>query len=175
MKIADARYRCDQLIDTTFTINGKQYCARDLGYSFEWMNSKRTFGVCNYTKKLIKLSEHLCYHNQIEQVEDTILHELAHAFSYHIFGRAGIGHNHLWKSVCVQIGARPSRCYTDKEVNIGGYKYVLRHKVTKEEFTKYHKWPAKTHKKIKNIYIKRRKMETLGQLEIVAATECPSF
>jgi predicted SprT family Zn-dependent metalloprotease len=169
MKIADARYLADCLIDTTFTINGRKYCARDIGYSFAWMNRKRTLGLCNYSKKQILLSEDYVFNNNVELVKDTILHELAHAFSYHIYGSRGHGHNQYWRSVCVQIGALPNRCKSTDDGLKVDYAYVLRHKETKEVYSGFHKWPSKTANRISEVWIRGKKWETLGKLEIVSA------
>lgn len=175
MKIADARYLADCLIDTTFTIDGKEYCARNLGYSFDWMKRKRHLGLCSYMKKKIFLSEDYVYHNDVSLVKDTILHELAHAFSYFIYGRVGCGHGLHWKNVCVQIGARPRRCKSkDDGVKIK-YKYLLRHRKSGEVYSGYHKWPSKTHERIHEVWIRGKKMETLGYLEVVPASAAESL
>jgi predicted SprT family Zn-dependent metalloprotease len=168
MKIADARYLADCLIDTSFTINGKSYKARDIGYKFEWMNRKRALGLCNYRTKTILLSEDYVFNNSIELVKDTILHELAHAFSYFIYGSAGAGHNSLWRNVCRQIEAKPQRCKTlnDGLVPTEG-KYILRHKDTHEVFSHYHKWPSKLYNQLSQTWIRGRQLETKGKLELV--------
>jgi len=177
MKIADARYLADTLIDTVFTVNGKEVCARKLGYDFEWMSRKKTLGLCDYNRKKILLSEDYVYNNQVELVEDTIRHELAHAFSHHIYGVAGCGHNHYWRGVCVQVGAKPKRSWKSEKVGLvtSGHKYVLRHKETKEVFGKYFKFPHAVHERVSQMYIKNRRWETLGKLELVGASEIPMF
>jgi predicted SprT family Zn-dependent metalloprotease len=169
MKIADARYLADCLIDKSFTINGKSYCARDLGYKFEWMNRKKTFGLCKYGSKTILLSEDYVFNNSVELINDTILHELAHAFSRHIYGRVGAGHNQYWRNVCRQIGAIPQRC---KSLNDGLVlsegKYILRHKETQEVYSHYHKWPSKLYARLSETWIRGKKSETMGKLELVS-------
>ena len=170
MKIADARYLADQLLDKTFVIDGKSYCARDIGYNFQWMNRKRTLGLCDYNKKLILLSEDYVFNNDVTLVEDTIRHELAHAFSYFIFGRAGVGHNCYWRHVCVQVGANPQRCKSETDgLVVSAAKYVLRHKDTGEIYNKYYKWPTATYRRCLNneIWIRGRKFQTKGKLEVV--------
>jgi predicted SprT family Zn-dependent metalloprotease len=93
----------------------------DLGWSFEYDNAKRRFGVCKYRPKVIGLSMLLVAANDEHQVLDTILHEIAHA----IAGFAA-GHGPEWKRVCVRIGAKPERCYSSKDTNTiaGKYKAV---------------------------------------------------
>lgn len=44
--------------------------------------------------------------NTREEVNDLILHEIAHA----LVG-GDHGHDEVWKAKCVEIGARPERCY----------------------------------------------------------------
>ena len=90
----------------------------DKGWSFEFDTAKRRFGVCRYRTKRIGLSQPLTEANDVAQVQDTILHEIAHA----IAGYAA-GHGPEWKKVCVQIGAKPQRCYTAEDTNIIAGKY----------------------------------------------------
>ena len=93
----------------------------DLGWSFEYDNAKRRFGVCRYRPKVIGLSMPLVSANDEDRVMDTILHEIAHA----LVG-SGHGHNNVWKAKCSEIGAKPERCYTQEDTNTiaGKYKAV---------------------------------------------------
>ena len=54
-----------------------------IGYSFKFDNAKRRFGQCSYTDKRISLSKPLASNNldNFFQINDTILHEIAHALS----------------------------------------------------------------------------------------------
>lgn len=79
------------------------------GWSFNWNNRKRSFGVCNYTKKQILLSKVLTPHLEIEAVTNTILHEIAHA----LVG-AGHGHNRVWRAKAIEIGCNGERCSNHK-------------------------------------------------------------
>jgi predicted SprT family Zn-dependent metalloprotease len=90
----------------------------DKGWRFEFDNAKRRFGVCRFRSKRIGLSKPLTLVNDVEQVQDTILHEIAHA----IAGYAA-GHGPEWKEVCVQIGAKPERCYTEEDTTTIAGKY----------------------------------------------------
>lgn len=83
------------------------------GWTFKWDNAVRRFGVCRYHRKEIGLSKKLVMINDVDKVKDTILHEIAHAIAGH-----GAGHGWRWKQVCIQIGAKPERCYSSKEVNV---------------------------------------------------------
>jgi predicted SprT family Zn-dependent metalloprotease len=94
-----------------------QILARDLmtthglaGWSFRFDHARRRFGCCNYTHKRISLSRPLTLLNPIEQVRDTILHEIAHAMT------PGKNHGPEWRAACARIGAKPARCYTDDAV-----------------------------------------------------------
>jgi len=87
----------------------------DLPYDwkFRWQNKKNALGTCSYRNKLIKLSEWYVELNDIEEVKDTILHEIAHALAYVRYGKLGLGHGLLWKRVCQEIGAIPKSCSKD--------------------------------------------------------------
>jgi predicted SprT family Zn-dependent metalloprotease len=88
------------------------------GWSFKWDNSLRRFGCCSQGRKYIGLSRKLVEVNNVEQVKDTILHEIAHALA-----GPGVGHGQKWKDICVQIGAKPERCYDSDDTNTPEMKY----------------------------------------------------
>lgn len=79
-------------------------------WRFEFDNAKRRFGCCHWHQKLITLSREIVLRNGLEQVEDTIRHEIAHALC-----PAREWHGELWKQMCGKVGANPQRCY-DSEV-----------------------------------------------------------
>jgi predicted SprT family Zn-dependent metalloprotease len=79
-------------------------------WKFQFDHARRRFGSCQYGRKLITLSRPLTLLNDPEQVRDTVLHEIAHALT------PGGGHGARWKARCLEIGARPARCYTDQAV-----------------------------------------------------------
>ena len=95
-----------------------QHGLLDKGWSFEFDTAKRRFGVCRYGSRRIGLSKPLTQANEEAQVRDTILHEIAHA----LVG-VGHGHNSVWKAKCVEIGAKPERCYTEEDTNMIAGKY----------------------------------------------------
>ena len=70
------------------------------------VNSRATTraGCCKYRPRTIEVSEWLGDLNPINEVEGTILHELAHALSFVYFGRAGIGHGRIWKTIDIALG-----------------------------------------------------------------------
>ncbi len=86
---------------------------RDHGLSdwqFGFDHARRRFGCCNYTHKRITLSRPLTFLNPIDEVRDTLLHEIAHALT------PGAHHGPAWQAMCVRLGCRPARCYTDERV-----------------------------------------------------------
>lgn len=94
-------------------------------WKFRWHNKKRSLGTCSYVKKIIYLAKWYTELNDQSQVKDTILHEIAHALSYERYGRKGIGHGKIWKSICREIGAEPRAC-TKAKLNHPNnhYKYI---------------------------------------------------
>jgi len=80
---------------------GKHWC-------FEFEHCKRSLGRCHYDSKKITLSKWYVELNEEEDVEDTILHEIAHALTFLTYGREGKGHGVLWKRMCRKIGAKPN-------------------------------------------------------------------
>ncbi|HTL29045.1 MAG TPA: SprT-like domain-containing protein [Tepidisphaeraceae bacterium] len=81
-----------------------------VGWRFEFDHARRRFGRCDYTNRRITLSRSLTFLNGIDEVRDSILHEIAHALC------PGDGHGAKWRAACERIGARPRRCYTDAQV-----------------------------------------------------------
>ena len=73
-------------------------------------NNKVAFGTCYTGKKLITLSRYLVKLNSVEEVHNTILHEIAHA----IAGR-GHGHDLLWRRMFISMGGNGKRCYHSSE------------------------------------------------------------
>jgi predicted SprT family Zn-dependent metalloprotease len=80
-------------------------------WHFDFESCKRSLGRCHYNLKKITLSKWYAELNEEDDVEDTILHEIAHALSFIRYGRDGKGHGRLWKLVCGEIGASPERVH----------------------------------------------------------------
>lgn len=80
------------------------------GWAFRWQNKKRSLGTCSYNWREIRLSKWYVELNDLADVKDTILHEIAHALAYERYGSQSIGHGFLWKKVCREIGAIPKAC-----------------------------------------------------------------
>jgi predicted SprT family Zn-dependent metalloprotease len=79
-------------------------------WTFRFDHARRRFGSCQPTRRLITLSRALTLLNGINQVRDTILHEIAHALT------PGDNHGAKWRAMCRRIGAKPERCYANDEV-----------------------------------------------------------
>jgi predicted SprT family Zn-dependent metalloprotease len=86
---------------------------------FEYDRAKRFCGRCFYHKKTISLSYYYVANevNSIEDIENTIRHEIAHA----IAGYAA-GHGPIWQSACLYVGAKPERCNFNAAMPTGKYK-----------------------------------------------------
>lgn len=82
-----------------------------LGWRFRWDRAVRRVGNCSYTRKTISVSQRLAEINSSDLVLDVILHEIAHAFTKH-----DRGHGHEWKIVARQLGAKPERCSSLKDI-----------------------------------------------------------
>jgi predicted SprT family Zn-dependent metalloprotease len=79
-------------------------------WTFRFDRARRRFGSCQPRRKLVTLSRALTLLNGIDQVRDTLLHEIAHALT------PGDNHGDKWRAKCLEIGAKPERCYTHEEV-----------------------------------------------------------
>jgi len=84
----------------------------DDGWQFRFDSARRRFGSCQHGAKLITLSGAMTDSNNVEQVRDTILHEIAHALVGH-----GAGHGEEWKRVALRLGARPTAYYSSATVD----------------------------------------------------------
>lgn len=121
---------CKKMMADTYFPSGTKFpvCLKSLGWKFKWSNSKRAFGQCtgNVAKQnFIILSRELCglnLNNRLK-VEDTILHEIAHAIEFVNYGK--LSHSSNWKCIHHSIGGTAERCYSTKEVNVPKGKYTL--------------------------------------------------
>lgn len=76
------------------------------GWSFAFDHAKRRGGACHYGRKAISLSLGFAEAASDAEVEDTILHEIAHAL-------VGRRHNHdaIWQAKARAIGCTAERCH----------------------------------------------------------------
>lgn len=94
------------LIDAKATALGLMW-QNGLGdWRVTWKNSRRTFGACIHSKRLISLSRPLFLLNDEEECRNTILHEIVH-----VLCPKSEGHGMIWKIKALKLGARPERCY----------------------------------------------------------------
>ncbi len=91
------------------------------GWTFEFDNARRRFGVCRFDRKVISLSRTLVELNSEDECRDTVLHEIAHALA-----GPRAGHGPEWKRKCLLVGARPERCYGNGEVRLPVPRYSAR-------------------------------------------------
>jgi predicted SprT family Zn-dependent metalloprotease len=88
-------------------------------WTFRWDRAIRRFGYCLARQKVISLSQQLVALNEWPQVENTILHEVAHAIA-----GPGIGHGRAWKEIALRIGCTGERCYNGTEVRTPAAKFI---------------------------------------------------
>lgn len=102
--------------ETTILANKllREHCLTQAGWRFEFNNSKRSAGLCNYSKKTIFLSSFLFPYMKDKSVLDTILHEIAHA----LVGPSH-GHDRVWRKKAIEIGCSGDRCYSEDEFTMG--------------------------------------------------------
>ena len=76
------------------------------GWSFQFDDSTRSAGSCNYQTRVIGMSRHYALHATDAERKDTILHEIAHAL-------VGPKHHHdsVWKAAARAIGCAGERCH----------------------------------------------------------------
>ena len=84
-----------------------------IDYKFEWKKRLVKWscaGSCNYKKKVITLQPTYVEKNDIKEITNTILHEIAHALM------PKHKHNKFWKRKAIEIGCTGSRTYSSKVI-----------------------------------------------------------
>ncbi|BAQ22937.1 hypothetical protein AU156_gp165 [Edwardsiella phage PEi20] len=78
------------------------------GWSFHVVSStsKRNIGYCSAWRKKIAIQAHFFFAMTAAQVEETILHELAHALC------PGEGHSKIWRAKAIELGDTHARATT---------------------------------------------------------------
>ena len=79
-------------------------------WEFIFDSAKQRAGLCNYTDYQISLSKYLVQYHSLDQSEQVILHEVAHALA----GKDA-GHGPNWKQIAKSIGYRGEK-FTGKEI-----------------------------------------------------------
>jgi len=90
-----------------------------IAWDFGFDNAVRRFGYCNWKERKISLSKVLVELNPIEQVQNTILHEIAHALA-----PLGSGHNEVWRKIAISIGDDGGRLYDNAIVKTPPKRYI---------------------------------------------------
>lgn len=78
-------------------------------WTFGWDNAKTRFGQCDHRRHRITLSKHLSRAGTEDEVEQVLLHEVAHAL---VGARAG--HSALWLSRARSLGYRGGRTHSSE-------------------------------------------------------------
>lgn len=102
-------------------------------WRFEFSNTKRQIGVCEYRSKTIKLSQRWAEVLEDAEIKDVILHEIAHALTPH-----DPPHGKAWQAVCRRIGAKPERVWRGKSLIPPSYVAVVGGEITQE----FHRKPS---------------------------------
>jgi SprT protein len=76
-------------------------------YRFRWMNEKTVNGRCFWNTNIIELSRPLTQLRTKAAVENTIMHEIAHALT------PGDHHGAKWQNQMRKFGLKPERCSSD--------------------------------------------------------------
>jgi len=85
------------------------------GWRLVFDNAKTRAGVCRFDRKQIGLSRPLVALYDIEQVTDTVLHEIAHALA-----GPRHGHDRLWRATARRIGCSGRRCVPAEAPSVDG-------------------------------------------------------
>ena len=76
-------------------------------WRFKFCNGKQLHGKANLTQKIISISRiHATYEQDKNAINDTILHEIAHAIDFK--NRGYSNHDYQWKQIARKIGCVPS-------------------------------------------------------------------
>ncbi len=112
-----------------------------IGWQFRFGSSRRRAAACFYPAGhlpgKIELSVHFIERNDEARVDDTILHEIAHALAGQESGDRG--HGEAWRAACVRIGAKPNRCYVADEVDMPRGRWQAQCPGCKREFHRHRK------------------------------------
>ncbi len=88
-----------------------------VGWSFQFNDALRQAGRCAYGIRVISMSRLFCLKAPVDEIRDTILHEIAHAL-------VGPEHNHdsIWKTTARSIGCTGNRCH---DVDFAPSRYIV--------------------------------------------------
>lgn len=101
MELKECRELADRLI--------AQHGLAQFGWHFNFDNAKKRGGLCSHRFRRISMSRFLVPMWTREQVEQTLLHEIAHA----LVG-GGAGHSNIWLLKARAIGYTGGRCHENE-------------------------------------------------------------
>ena len=106
----DRRLRATRLLE--FAAQARELMDRHglEDWTLRFNSARKLLGQCRPQQRHILLSRAHAVNGPIEQVTDTILHEIAHALA----GPAA-GHGPSWKAIAVRLGAAPKSCAPESE------------------------------------------------------------
>ena len=96
-------------------------------------------GACHFTEEKISFSRHFLKNADQLDINDTILHEIAHA----LVGPKH-GHDRVWKNMAEKIGCSAKRCHT---LEFSEYKWI--------RFCTNYCWEQKVHRRKLNLICKK--------------------
>ena len=108
-------------------------------WKLELDHAKVRAGACHFTEKKISFSRNFIKYADDLDINDTILHEIAHA----LVG-PNHGHDSVWKTMAKKIGCSAKRCHT---LEFSNYKWI--------RFCINHCWEQKTHRRKPNLVCKK--------------------
>ena len=98
MELSGVRLLADRLLN--------EHELFEKGWSFSFDRAKRRAGSCKFSKKEITLAKAYAEQEDLKEIKNTILHEIAHA----LVGPRH-GHNEIWKQKALEIGCDAERCH----------------------------------------------------------------
>jgi len=90
-------------------------------WGFEFLEARRTAGLCIYKRKVIAVSRPFIRLNSDLEIIDTVKHEVAHAL---VGSQAH--HGPIWRLKCIELGGNPEATCTDGLFPMGKYVAVCR-------------------------------------------------
>lgn len=75
-----------------------------VGWGFAFDRAKTRAGLCDYTRRRISVSSHYASQSSLDDFEQVMLHEIAHA----LVGKSG-GHGLAWRKRATELGYRHQR------------------------------------------------------------------
>ena len=98
MKLSSVQLLADRLLN--------EHELFEKGWRFSFDRAKRRAGSCRFSKKEITLAKAYAEKECLKEINNTILHEIAHALVGPKYG-----HNEIWKQKALEIGCDAERCH----------------------------------------------------------------